>query len=599
MKSGGGIPSPLANGIQAVASIIRPGGGPPPPPPPGMGGPPPPPLPGPGGPPPPPPPGGAPPPPPPFGAPRPPGPPGPPAGPATTTAVDVLAKLGMKRKKKWAVEGQIKRTNWKAVPLNKLTEKAFWTQVDEEQLASQSLIEELQNKFSSKPPAKKSVDDSSSNTTGKKKTKELKVLDAKAAQNLSVVLGGALKHISYADLRKCILRCDTSVLTENLLQSLIQYLPTPDQLNKLQEHSKDYDNLAEAEQFAISLADIKRLVPRLKSLRFQLHYPELVQDCKPDIVAATAACEELKRSRKFGKVLELILLMGNIMNTGSRNEQSVGFDISYLPKLSNTKDRDNKGTLLHFLVETIEKSHPQLISFYDELMHVDKAARTSSEQIQKVLKQMDSSIKNLETDLKNSSNRTNQDPDDRFGEAMGTFSTEARAQYSILQAMCSKMESLYSDLAEYFVFDKQKYTLEEFFGDIKVFKDQYKQAYEAILKERESEAKLGRAREAREKAEKERADRAAKKKALVDFESDGNQEGVMDSLMEALKTGSAFSRDQKRKRAARPAGAERRAQLNRSRSKGRVGHSDNREIIDILLEEENEPPSAGEVSDSK
>ena len=59
----------------------------------------------------------------------------------------------------------------------------------------------------------------------------------------------------------------------------------------------------------------------------------------------------------------------------------------------------------------------------------------------------------------------------------------------------------------------------------------------------------------------------------------GNQEGVMDSLMEALKTGSAFSRDQKRKRAARPAGAERRAQLNRSRSKGRVGHSDNRDIV--------------------
>ena len=66
----------------------------------------------------------------------------------------------------------------------------------------------------------------------------------------------------------------------------------------------------------------------------------------------------------------------------------------------------------------------------------------------------------------------------------------------------------------------------------------------------------------------ERAERVAKKKALVDFNSEGgecekyscafsdrvfsgNQEGVMDSLMEALKTGSAFSRDQKRKRAAR------------------------------------------------
>ena len=66
----------------------------------------------------------------------------------------------------------------------------------------------------------------------------------------------------------------------------------------------------------------------------QLRYPELVQDCKPDIVAATAACEEVKKSKKFAKLLELILLIGNIMNTGSKNAQAVGFDISYLPKVN-------------------------------------------------------------------------------------------------------------------------------------------------------------------------------------------------------------------------------------------------------------------------
>ena len=37
-----------------------------------------------------------------------------------------------------------------------------------------------------------------------------------------------------------------------------QYLPTPEQLAKLKEHASEYDSLAEAEQFAISLADIKR-----------------------------------------------------------------------------------------------------------------------------------------------------------------------------------------------------------------------------------------------------------------------------------------------------------------------------------------------------
>merc|ERR1719431_855432 len=131
--------------------------------------------------------------------------------------------------------------------------------------------------------------------------------------------------------------------------------------------------------------------------------------------------------------------MGNIMNTGSRNEQSLGFDISYLPKLSNTKD--------------IENSHPKLLNFYEELIHLDKASRVSLESVQKTLKQMDSSIKNLEMDLKNSA-RTVQDKDDKFEECMGTFAKDARDQYSILQAMGTKMENLYADLAEYFVFDK-------------------------------------------------------------------------------------------------------------------------------------------------
>ena len=57
---------------------------------------------------------------------------------------------------------------------------------------------------------------------------------------------------------------------------------------------------------------------------------------------------------------------------------------------------------------------------------------------------------------------------------MGAFSNEARSQCDILQAMAQKMEELYTHLSEYFVFDKQKYTLEEFMGDIKQFKDQFK-----------------------------------------------------------------------------------------------------------------------------
>lgn len=39
--------------------------------------------------------------------------------------------------------------------------------------------------------------------------------------------------------------------------------------------------------------------------------------------------------------------------------------------------------------------------------------------------------------------------------------------------MFQNMESLFSDLAEYYAFDKQKYTLEEFFTDLKTFVDSF------------------------------------------------------------------------------------------------------------------------------
>lgn len=55
-----------------------------------------------------------------------------------------------------------------------------------------------------------------------KKVKELKVLDGKTAQNISILLNGSLKHMKYEDIKKCLLRCDDQILTENVIEQLIQ-----------------------------------------------------------------------------------------------------------------------------------------------------------------------------------------------------------------------------------------------------------------------------------------------------------------------------------------------------------------------------------------
>lgn len=53
------------------------------------------------------------------------------------------------------------------------------------------------------------------------------------------------------------------------------------------------------------------------------------------------------------------------------------------------------------------------------------------------------------------------------------FAKQARQECAVLKNMFDKLETLYSDLADYYVFDKQKYTLEEFFSDIKAFLDNF------------------------------------------------------------------------------------------------------------------------------
>ncbi|XP_061381444.1 protein diaphanous isoform X5 [Danaus plexippus] len=588
--------------IAAIAKAIGSPGGPPPPPPPPMPGggpppPPPPPMPGAGAPPPPPPPiPGGPPPPPMPGGPRPPPPPGMPSAPRMPQP-DVLPH-GLKPKKKWEVEGPLKRANWKTIVPQKMSEKAFWLKVQEDKLASPDILTGLAQKFSSKPMAKKNEDNVDRAHT-LKKAKDLKVLDSKAAQNLSILLGGSLKHLSYEHIKTCILRCDTTVLNANVLDLLIQYLPPADQLRKLSDLRCSSDELTEAEQFAAVVSDVKRLAPRLRSLAFREHYQEIVSELKPDIVSGTAACEEVRSSVKFARILELLLLLGNYMNTGSNNAGAYGFEISFITKLTATKDLENKQTLLHYLVNTIETKFPEVLNFAEEMPHIDRAARVSPENLQKALKKMENDIRSLETDLNNS--RVPQCADDLFHETMSNFAKEAREQCDLLHSMFKKMESLYAELAEYYVFDPAKYTLEEFFADVKTFKDSFATAHQENVIARETEERARRARDARAAAERDRRDRQMRYKQFVDMER--AQDGVMDSLMEALQSGSAFSRERPRKKAnPRVAGedsdeerelvrailsrieAERRAQLNRSRSRsGLSGPLTSRELTNELL----------------
>ncbi|XP_014448303.1 protein diaphanous homolog 1 [Tupaia chinensis] len=514
-------------------------------PPPGMP-PPPPPLPGgPGIPPPPPIPGGSGIPPPPPGMSMPPG--------FGVPAAPVLP-YGLTPKRIYKPEVQLRRPNWSKFVAEDLSQNCFWTKVKEDRFENNELFAKLTLAFSAQTKTSKAKKDQEGGeekkSVQKKKVKELKVLDSKTAQNLSIFLGSF--RMPYQEIKNVILEVNEAVLTESMIQNLIKQMPEPEQLKMLSELKDEYDDLAESEQFGVVMGSVPRLRPRLNAILFKLQFSEQVENIKPEIVSVTAACEELRKSENFSSLLEITLLVGNFMNAGSRNAGAFGFNISFLCKLRDTKSTDQKMTLLHFLAELCENDYPDVLKFPDELAHVEKASRVSAENLQKNLDQMKKQISDVERDVQNFPAAT--DEKDKFVEKMTSFVKDAQEQYNKLRMMHSNMETLYKELGEYFLFDPKKLSVEEFFMDLHNFRNMFLQAVKENQKRRETEEKMRRAKLAKEKAEKERLEKQQKREQLIDMNAEGDETGVMDSLLEALQSGAAFRRKRGPRQANRKAG---------------------------------------------
>ncbi|KAL7867363.1 hypothetical protein AOLI_G00151770 [Acnodon oligacanthus] len=206
---------PTVQSVPALSSSSSsssfPPGAPPPPPVPGGPAPPPPP-------PPPPPPGcaampGVPPPPPPFGIPPPP-PPG--LGGLMSSPTHHVLPFGLRPKKEFKPETTMKRLNWSKIRPQEMSENCFWIIVNEDRYEDEDLLGRLALTFGSQRNVRRDEEELEEKKSVKKRIKELKVLDPKIAQNLSIFLGSF--RMPYEEIRRMIMEVDEEQLTEPMIQ---------------------------------------------------------------------------------------------------------------------------------------------------------------------------------------------------------------------------------------------------------------------------------------------------------------------------------------------------------------------------------------------
>lgn len=371
----------------------------------------------------------------------------------------------------------IKKLNWKIILPHQLSKDSVWIKCDQNQPLSDEIYAKLSKNFATKP-AKKIISATKSNIS-------VQVIDMKNAQNILILLRTQCKHLSYEEIKKFILRCDTTMLGLDFINGLIKSLPEAHQ-TQLRKLKSDGVQLIDVEEFLGSLCDINRLLPRFHCMKFKMCFDDLVQKLESDIKAIMVCCKEVVACQKLHKILHLILSIGNFMNSGSCIGQATAFELSILANLNDVKGTDNQRTILLSIIEVIEETQPDLLTFVDELIHLHEATHVNTSEVDEAIKEMDGMLDFIRIELE-SANETHPAPDDEFVDVMSSFASRSHEKLLELITMNKHMQIRCIQVADFFAFDAKKYQINQCFKDIVTFKDLFTQKSTEIAKRREAE----------------------------------------------------------------------------------------------------------------
>ncbi|KAL1567636.1 formin-like protein 3 [Salvia divinorum] len=177
----------------------------------------------------------------------------------------------------------------------------------------------------------------------------IQIIDHKKSQNLAILL----KALNVTSEEVCDAMKEGNELPPEFIQNLLKMAPTADEELKLRLYTGDPFLIGPAERFLKALIEIPFAFKRLESLLYVSTFQEDFTSVKQSFTTLEAACDELKNSRLFLKLLEAVLKTGNRMNDGTYRGGAQAFKLDTLLKLSDVKGTDGKTTLLHFVVHEI------------------------------------------------------------------------------------------------------------------------------------------------------------------------------------------------------------------------------------------------------
>lgn len=228
-----------------------------------------------------------------------------------------------------------------------LNARLVWEEIDEAKIN----FDEVDELFSKLP-----IDNSRKSRLTKSKSPPkqfAKVIEPKRSQAIGILLSSL--RMEFHVIESAIMNLDTTQVEMEKLKAIYDNRADDEEIKKIKKHVSQNPDipLDKPDQFLYDLTVIPDFAERMFCFIFQESFQESISVIENRINNLKMTAELLMNGKGIKDVLGLVLAVGNYMNGGNKSRgQADGFDITILPRLKDVKTKDNRSSLLQFVVST-------------------------------------------------------------------------------------------------------------------------------------------------------------------------------------------------------------------------------------------------------
>ena len=284
-----------------------------------------------------------------------------------------IQKIKEKKKPRIPLKGLM----WTMIPSANIKE-TIWEELNDEKVDLD--IDFIEKEFAAKKSAV--VCDPKKGEETQSKVIKVSLLPAEKNKNMEIVLG-KLK-LSNSTIKDALNQMDEAVLTINNVESLLNIIPTEEEVRTVESFEGDHEYLGNPEKFSIEISKVSGYKERLLGIKFVKTYEDLVKELISKVDKINKILENIPKNKKFKQLVEEILAVGNYLNGTSARGGAYGFQLDALEKINDLKMANfPKKNLLMYIIDRYEKKNNEsVIEVNEDLSDYELASKTPISQLQ-------------------------------------------------------------------------------------------------------------------------------------------------------------------------------------------------------------------------